>query len=129
MKQNLKVMGRKTTDQGRPEVLTGQDAMGVVVEQMKPVLQLPLQFLHFHYCWQNDQIVLLLNVTALVQGLPQLGGMSAKTGGIHSRDFHHCYCFQTFCWISSNFERMKRGIAAAEVGEVHSFLQKLMQNL
>lgn len=72
MKQNLKEMGRKMMDPGRPEVLTGQDAMGVVVvEQMKPVLQLPLQFLHFHYCWQNDQIALLLNVTALVQGLPQ----------------------------------------------------------
>lgn len=109
-------------DQGRPEVLTGQDATGVVVEQMKPVL-------HFHYCWQNDQIALLLNVTAPVQELLQLGGMSAKTGGIHSHDFHHCYCFQTFCWISSDFEMMKKGIAVAEVGEVHSFLQKLMQNL
>lgn len=128
MKQKLKKMGRRTTDQGRPEVLTGQDATVVVVEQMK-ALQLPLQFLHFHYCWQNDQIALLLNVTALVQGLPQLGGMSAKTGGIHPHDFHHCYCFQTFCWISSNFEMMKKGIAVAEVGEVHSFLQKLMQNL
>lgn len=108
--------------QERPEVLTGQDATGVVVEQMKPVL-------HLHYCWQNDQIVLLLNVTALVQGSPQLGGMSAKTEGIHSNDFHHCYCFQTFCRISSNFETMKLGIAVVEVEEVHSFLQKLMQNL
>lgn len=105
--------------QGTPEVLTGQNAMGVgAVEQMKPVL-------HFHYCWQNDQIVRLLSAAALVQGLPQLDEMSAKTGDIHSRDFHH----QTFCLISLNSERKMKEIAVAEVGEVHSFLQKVMQNL
>lgn len=110
-------------DQGRPGVLTGQDAMGVVVvvEQMKLIL-------HFHYCWQNDQIAQLLDATALVQGWPQLGGMSAKTEGTHSHDFHHCYCFQTFCLTSSNFG-MKTETVVVEVGEVHSFLQKLMWNL
>lgn len=106
--------------QGMPDVLTGQDARGVgAVEQMKPVL-------HFQYYWQNGQIVRLLSAAALVQGLPQLDEMSAKTGDIHSHDFHHYYCYQTFCLISSNSERMMKEIAAAEVGEVHSFLQKVM---
>lgn len=105
--------------QGMPVVLTSQDARGVgVVEPMKPVL-------HFQYCWQNDQIVQLLSAAALVQGLPRLDEMSAKTGDIHSRDFHHYYCYQTFCSISSNSERMMKEIVAAE-GEVHSFLQKVM---
>lgn len=103
------------------EGLTGQDAMGVVVvvEQMTPVL---------HYRWQNDQIVLPLNATALVQGLPQLDETNAKTEDNHSCDFHHYYCYQTFCLIFLNFEMMKE-IAAAKVEEVRSFLQKLMQNL
>lgn len=109
-------------DQGRLEVLTGQDAVGVVaVEQMKLIL-------HFHYCWQNDRIALLLDATALVQGWSQLGGMCAKTEGTHSHDFHHCHCFQTFCLTSLNFE-MKTRTVVVEVGEVHSFLQKLMWNL
>lgn len=108
----------------------GQDAMGEVeVEQMILVHQFLLHFLHFHYCLQNGQIAQLLDVAVLVQGLPQLGEMNAKTEDTHSHDFLHCYCYsQTFCLTSLNFVKMMTVTAVVEEEGVHSFLQKLMQN-
>lgn len=103
-----------------------QDVMGEVeVEQMIPVLQFLLHFLHFHYCLQNGQIAQLRDVAVLVQGLPQLDEMNAKTEDTHSRDFLRCYCSQTFCSTSLNFVKMTRVTAAVEEEGVHSFLQKL----